>query len=278
MSEEMKKGSVIVRSFRVTEDVMGKFKEVQDETGLTQDGVLKMLISSYELEKAKNMIPDRETEIANFQTKANELMEAFLHSLQLNQDAEARIRNDYIISLQSKDATIAELQWKVKVDKDLYDDAVKGIMEEKERRKFAEQKLDDMQGHIAVIEKSANDKAKIADMLQGKLAEAEEKLRDYPALKKSEAELKTKVTEVCNELQAAKKDAEILMERAVAAIQKEKDAEILRIEKEHSQEIQKLRDKIEALQDDKATLKDTIAELKESLAKMSMKLEMMERK
>ena len=100
MAEEVKKEQASVRSFRITNDVMGRFKELQDEMNLTQDGALKMLVDAYEMEQAKNAIPDRETEICNFQMKGSRFGEAFLHSLQLNQDAEARIRSEVAPSLE----------------------------------------------------------------------------------------------------------------------------------------------------------------------------------
>ena len=81
MSEDIKREQPSVRSFRVTDDVMTRFREIQEDLKLTQDGALKMLVDAYELENAKNAIPDRETEISNFQTKASELVEAFILSL-----------------------------------------------------------------------------------------------------------------------------------------------------------------------------------------------------
>lgn len=112
MAEEMKQQAA-VRSFRVTDEVMAQFKGIQEEMGLTQDGALKMLVQAYELEAAKNAIPDRETEIANFQTKAGELVAAFLNALQLNQDAEVRARAEVELQMQNKDKTIATLHEKL---------------------------------------------------------------------------------------------------------------------------------------------------------------------
>lgn len=125
-----------VRSFRVTDEVMSKFKEIQDEMKLTQDAALKMLVGAYEMEKAKNAIPDRETEIANFQAKTNELVEAFLHSLQLNQDAEARARSEVAIQMKSKDETIIDLQEKNETLKAKFEELTAEVKETKE--KFAE--------------------------------------------------------------------------------------------------------------------------------------------
>lgn len=103
-----------VRSFRVTDDVMVKFQGIRDELGLTQDAALAMLVGTYEMEQAKAAIPDRETEIANFQTKAQEMVEAYLHALQLNQDAEARIRAEVQLELATKDRAIADYQEQVR--------------------------------------------------------------------------------------------------------------------------------------------------------------------
>ena len=84
---ENKKEQATVRSLRITDDVMALFKQIQSETGYTQDGVLKMLINSFQLEKARSILPDREVEISNFQNKLNEILDAYVHSLQLNLDS-----------------------------------------------------------------------------------------------------------------------------------------------------------------------------------------------
>ena len=99
--------------YRLTKEVAEKLRKLQEEEGLTYNGLFNALATTYELGKAKAMIADRETEIANFQMKLTEISEAFVHSLQLNQDAEARARAEVAALIESKDETIIELQKRV---------------------------------------------------------------------------------------------------------------------------------------------------------------------
>lgn len=245
MTEEMKKAQAAVRSFRVTDDVMVRFKELQEEMNLTQDGALKMLVDAYELEKAKNAIPDRETEIANFQTKASELIEAFLHSLQLNSDAEARIRNEFALKLDGQAQTIADYQTQVAELKKQLEEAtnlaeafqtdltaVQGsVAEEAEKRGRAEAELAALKEEK---EKQLADKSSIIDMLTSKLADAEQKASEYDALRARTEALERDLAEALQTIKDNAKDAEIAQERAVRAAEKA-------LETEHKKEIDRLR-------------------------------------
>ena len=289
MTEEMKKAQAAVRSFRVTDDVMGRFKELQDEMGLTQDGALKMLVDAYEIEKAKNAIPDRETEIANFQTKTSELVEAFLHSLQLNQDAEARIRNEYALKLDSQTQTIADYQAQVAELELQLEEAVSlaegfrtdltavqgSVAEEAEKRGRAEADLASLKEEK---EKQLADKSSIIDMLTTKLTDAEQKASEYDALRARTEALQRDLTEALQSIKDNAKDAEIAQERAIRAAEKA-------LEVEHKKEIDRLRsqntellqtisvnereasEQIRELEREKAALREELATLRAKTSK-----------
>lgn len=298
MSEEIKKEQAAVRSFRVTDDVMSRFREIQSEMDLTQDAALKMLVDAYELEQAKNAIPDRETEISNFQLKANELVEAFLYSLQINQDAEARIRAEVALQLESKDKIIQELQERVEAQKELAVAANTAAMEAENKQKQAEEAEKTAKERAQAAEKTAADKTAIAEMLQGKLTEAEAKLTEYPNLKSENEERAKKIEVLQQELKETIRDMEIEKERALSQAEAEKvkvmnEAEkekakvkadkeqalaaaeltaeraLAALEREKNTENQKLRDKID-------NLKDERADLKENNAKLQAEIEMLQ--
>lgn len=284
MSEGVKKEQANVRSFRVTDDVMGRFKELQEEMKLTQDGALKMLVDAYELEKAKSAIPDRETEISNFQTKANELVEAFLHSLQLNQDAEARIRSEIGMKLDSQAQTISDYQDQISELKKQLEEAV-GLAEafqselaeaqentakEVEQRAQAEAAFSSLKKEK---ETQLADKNSIIDMLTGKLTEAEQKANEYDVLKKHTEALRRDLATSEQSIRDNAKDAEIAQERAVRAAEKA-------LEAEHRKEIERLRsqntellqtmatsekeaaEQIRTLEQEKAALREELATLR----------------
>ena len=261
MAEEVKKEQASVRSFRITNDVMGRFKELQDEMNLTQDGALKMLVDAYEMEQAKNAIPDRETEISNFQMKANELVEAFLHSLQLNQDAEARIRSEVALQLESKDKVIADLQKQLDETKEMLTESETVALEAQNVIDTLDRVVKETRESESKALASLKDKEEINSMLAGKIKDAEQQLADYPELKKK---LDTVNAELNNAVQAIKdnqKDTAIAAERAAADKARAVASVERDLEKAHKDEMQRLYDKIEALQEERFELKDKFRSL-----------------
>ena len=261
MAEEVKKEQASVRSFRITNDVMGRFKELQDEMNLTQDGALKMLVDAYEMEQAKNAIPDRETEISNFQMKANELVEAFLHSLQLNQDAEARIRSEVALQLESKDKVNADLQKQLDETKDMLTASETVALEAQNVIDTLDRVVKETRESESKALASLKDKEEINSMLAGKIKDAEQQLADYPELKKK---LDTVNAELNNAVQAIKdnqKDTAIAAERAAADKARAVASVERDLEKAHKDEMQRLYDKIEDLQEERFELKDKFRSL-----------------
>ena len=261
MAEEVKKEQASVRSFRITNDVMGRFKELQDEMNLSQDGALKMLVDAYEMEQAKNAIPDRETEISNFQMKANELVEAFLHSLQLNQDAEARIRSEVALQLESKDKVIADLQKQLDETKEMLTASETVALEAQNVIDTLDRVVKETRESESKALASLKDKEEINSMLAGKIKDAEQQLADYPELKKK---LDTVNAELNNAVQAIKdnqKDTAIAAERAAADKARAVASVERDLEKAHKDEMQRLYDKIEDLQEERFELKDKFRSL-----------------
>lgn len=254
MIEETKQQAT-VRSFRVTDDVLAKFKVIQEEMGLTQDSALKLLVDAYEMEQAKNAIPDRETEIANFQTKAGELVEAFLHSLQLNQDAEARIRAEVAIQMQTKDAAIAEYQDQLKAARDNMKDLREQLAEQtakaatvdelngklvEEKTKAAEA-AEDLKGQI-------RDKDEINTMLTGKLKEAEKRAESVGALTEERDYLKEELATALTKITAREREHEMQAERATYAAEKARNEAVEAVKAEKGRVIEELREKLSVSQ------------------------------
>lgn len=263
---EEKKTQASVRSFRVTDEALNKFKEIQDDLGLTQDGAIKELVRVYEMEKSKNSIPNRETEIANFQAKVGELVDSFLYSLQLNQDAESRIRAEFELKLENDAVQIANLREKVKEKEEQEIESNLIAIKETDKRKLAEQSLKDALEKIETIQITLKDKENINSMLTAKLAEAEKKLADYPALKETNDTLKEKYERLQQEMNEMKRDHELAKERAemekenaVASAELKTEKSLLALEKQKNEENQKLRDKIEELKDELAETKLQLA-------------------
>ena len=97
------------KSFRVDDDTFNRFKSLCSEYD-NQGECFKAIISYFELNSAKNSIPTQQTNIADFQSHLDSILKGYLHCLELNQNAENRIRMEFQSLLDSKDTIIMELQ------------------------------------------------------------------------------------------------------------------------------------------------------------------------
>ena len=104
MNDEMK-----VRSFRISDSVSEKFKAFCSDFD-NQSVALDSLISAYEVQNARAILTERQTDIADYDTHIQAIQSAFLRSLEINENAEQRIRAEFNNLLNSKDQIIVQLQ------------------------------------------------------------------------------------------------------------------------------------------------------------------------
>ena len=71
---------------------------------------MSALLNAYEVQNARAVLTDRQTDIADYDTHIQAIQSAFLRSLEINENAEKRIRTEFINLLNSKDQTIVQLQ------------------------------------------------------------------------------------------------------------------------------------------------------------------------
>lgn len=273
----MKKVQANVRSFRVTDDVMARFKEIQDDLRLTQDSALKMLVDAYELENAKNILHDRKIEISNFQNKASELVAAFLHSLQLNQDAESRIRSEVEIQMKTKDEAISEYQKQLSEER-VRNAVLKGFEEDLRRseenvqiltKKLSEANSEAQEARI-LHEKQIADKEKISNMLAEKLTAAEEKAEGYDSLMAEYMKIGEDLKASREDLKEQKREEALNLERAENTAEKEKEAASAALREFYIKKIENL---TESYQKDKKEREDIISNLKDEIQSVLLQSE-----
>ena len=124
-----KEQKTIPTTFRVTPNTNGKFKELAQSLGFTQDEMLNNLLVSYELENAKALIHNREKEIDEFQSIMNRAINIYLNSLELNQNSELRIKEKYSNEINSKAEIINNLQEKL-LEKDKQLSSLKTLLQD----------------------------------------------------------------------------------------------------------------------------------------------------
>lgn len=252
-------GEIKQANFRINTETAAQFREFCEANGLNQAQGFDHIMQIAEMDKAKATIPERATEIEEFERHAKNLITAYLNSLEIAESTEERLLEQFRSRLESKDEQIIKLQAEVKAKEELATAANTAAMDAENKMKLAEQASKEAQEKVKSAEEKAKDKDNINSMLTSKLAEAENKLSGYDDLKASEVESKKTLAEALQTIKDMEKDAELALERAELA--KEKAVAIA--EKAHQEQLQKMYEKIENLQNEKADLKDAMSSVKQ---------------
>lgn len=99
-----------VSTLRVNLNDEEAFKQYLKDNGYTQAEGFKNLVALMELDNAKKQLNDRAKEIDTFRDTVNKLIHFYVNSLEVNQVAEERIREELNKELVTKDKTISSLQ------------------------------------------------------------------------------------------------------------------------------------------------------------------------
>lgn len=249
MNEETK-----ARSFRITEETAEKFKSLCTAFP-NQNAALESLIQAYEIQSATAVLTDRQADISDYSSHIQALQSAFIHSLELNENAESRIRSEFQKQLASKDMTIQDLQERVKVLEQMVQTA-------QEQATAAENEMS------ALSEQNAE----LIDSLSQKVQSAEKRADE---MTESAATAKALASSLQEQLDSAKKSAsekENLEVRLATAEQEKHDAETcaddlarqLEQERKSAQQDSALAEKYAEVEKEKAVL----AEREKSTAKI----------
>lgn len=276
-------------SFRLNSEDTERFKTFCEENDLTAAQGFAVLMEIMELDRAGKALPARKTEIENFEQLTKSMVSAYLHSLELNENAENRVREQFSMQLESQARTITNYQEQVS--------ALQLQLEEAEN--FAESYRSDLtvvqeslaeadklrlQFEVDLInlkedrDKQLSDKDNIIAMLTEKMMVVEQKANRYDALDAENFDLKANLAQAEQTIKDNQKDAQIALERAV------RDAEKV-LEAEHRMELERLRsqnsellqtiainernfnEQIRVMDKTNADLREIIAELRAQLSK-----------
>lgn len=224
-------------NFRINTATADSFRKFCEDQGFNQAQGFDHLMQVLELNRAKDLTPERQTEIEEFECSIKAILAAYLHSLEINTNAEKRIREQFSTDLTRKDRTIDELMKKIdelQADKVAAENAQTNAITAKEiaekNEKIAIEQAESEKKH-------SDDQERIITMLNAKLTEAEEKLAGYADLAISEQAAQKKIQELTQslndckkdyaaEIKTLKKDAEIDKERAITEKERELSAHI----------------------------------------------------
>lgn len=296
-------GEIKQTNFRIDSDTADRFRTFCEEAGLNQAQGFDHIMTVMEMDKAKSIVPERMTEIEEFERHTKAMLSAYLGSLEIAKSTEERVLEQFRAKIESKDETIIQLQNRLKEQMDLVIEARNESMELINEKMAAEEERKAAVERMKSAETAAADKEKIANMLQIKLAEAEEKLEGYPEVKadaarlaedlaaerrkcqdlqkeseiaqeRAEREFERKINSLQAEIVSIKKDAEIAQERAVATVQKAADKELgeLRIELAREKTAWAQKDnQVSRLEEKNEKLEEMVLELRYKIATLVAK-------
>lgn len=266
-SEEKRMGEVRQTNFRVDQDTADKFREFCAAAGMNQAQGFDHMMQVLELDRAKEAVPSRATEIEEYEMHVKAILSAYTNSLAINNDAEERVKEQFSASLESKDKTIQDLQGQIAHLKEEKDTA------EKMAAGAAETAAQSMKEAAAATEKAESASQLVAEKdrtigtLAEKLAAAEAKSEGYDALEQEKkesqeqirtlqltieeekkdhaAEMKDLQRDMERKISDAQKDAELEVVNKVAEKERELNVKMLQLERENA----KLQAKIEMLEE-----------------------------
>lgn len=248
-------GDIKQTNFRIDQDTADAFRRFCEENGMNQAQGFDHVMQVVELDKAKVATPGRATEIEGFEKSVKDIMAAYLYSIEINNNAEARIREQFSSSLDRKDKIISDLQAKVEELQAAKDFAETAQAEAEKAQATAEEREKNATEQMDAAKKTVADQERINAMLTVQLTDATGKLDGYDALRASVVDLREKLAEMertlADQKKAAETDlrqaqiqAELATERAVMAKEREFHEQIRQADKENA----KLTAQIEQLQ------------------------------
>lgn len=249
-------GEVKQTNFRVDQETADKFRQFCMDAGMNQAQGFDHIMEVLEMDRAKEAISGRATEIEEFETHIKAVMSAYMNSLEINNNAEERVREQFSAALESKDKTIQDLQEQVARLKDEKSAA------EQMATGAAENAAQAMKEAAAATEKAESASQLVAEKdrtigtLAEKLAIAEAKCEGFDALERENVELKEQIRTLLltieeqkkdhaaekkdlqkdmeRKLSDAQKDAALELVNAVAEKERESNAKLLQLERENA--------------------------------------------
>lgn len=261
---ENEKNEIKPASFRVDIDTTTKFRGLASSLGLSQDKMMKELIASYELEQAKSGISDRAKEIEEFQHHINRIQNMFLNSLEINQNSEIIIREQFREQLNRKQDLIINLQDQLKEAKEGFKDITDKYINASDLSKKLYGELEQLKDILGTKESLLNEyKAKIDTLtsLVTEYTEYKEKFKESDKiisdlnyannnLEMNNKELKLDIENLTKKLEIIESNAsfyknelDLLKSEHKKEIEKNEfkyNDEILKIKSEYEDEIKKL--------------------------------------
>lgn len=243
--QEEQEALKIPTNFRIAKITADKFRKVASEF-TNQDSALNAMLSAYEHTELKKKLPVYAKDIEVFQQYADILIEKYVSILADYDSVEERAKREVGKLLESKDATINELQNVI--------GEMRGAVKERDdavmRAKVSEQQIEKLEGEIKTLsdeknrqrqlyDSSISDKEKINKSLREQITALQSQLQEFAELpdqlKAAQEELEAKEEELRNQS----------YQHQLSDVEKEKimNTEMEKLRREHREALEALRNK-----------------------------------
>lgn len=291
MADELKN-----RSIRIDEDTFSKFKEIASENFANQNECLNELVKVYELDQGKKLLPDRKAEIENFEALLVQIQNAFIHSLEMNHNAELRVKGEFESQLEEKDLklqsevdkstsyfeelkSLKEAFGKIKAENENLDLKNKGLNEslkvcreemDYNEEKYQKEMLEKQYVIDALKQTNKRDQADI-ESLKAQIEANKNKVAEFEKLQVENNGLNAEKQNLKSQVSSLKESHKKALEDLKQQCDLEKQMALL-----DSQTA--LNDKVEKYREENNDLKDRIRELEKELDRKKLELQEIEAK
>lgn len=237
------------KSFRINDATAAKFKEISSAIDGNQQETLAKLIEAYEFQTGKVILADRKSDIEQFERYTNAITRMFMGALEDNQNISNTVRTEFEALLQSKDATIQDLQSQLATSKQVKEDATakaKSYSEENERLiKYIDTLKSEYESKLSSMSTMLNDKEKLNRALTDSCNDLKSKMDtivaeydDVADMRKNLADLTQKMAEAEKIISEQKKHEAEALEHC----QFEREKAVLDIERKYQEQLQHLKE------------------------------------
>ena len=266
-------------SIRTDEETLANFKELCKQFD-NQSECLQALINLHELNNSKKVLSGQQSSIDDFQSRVDGIVRAYINALDINANAEERIRQEFSEQLDSKDKIIITLQERA----EYAENSLKNTLEDcqnkideisalndslKLENSELHKSIDMLNQSLTKSEQTVIDKQMIIDSLTAKLPEHEELEKKINLLNSTISEISEKnknqetiISQLTQQISINKEkyDFEIQKLKSQAEIDIKQSA--LNEREKNQQKIEELNTKIMELQEKVYTLHAQINQLK----------------
>lgn len=225
-------GEIKQANFRIDADSAKAFRDFCDSQGVSQADGFSYLLKTLELDQAKNQLPERSVEVKQFEQSVKTLQTLFLSSLELNANAEARAKEQFLSDLVRKDKTIDELREKITLLEKQKNELEAAAKEALADKALAEEQKNATLEKLEAAQKNASNAEQMSMIISKDLATAEQKLDGYAELKATHDESVANILKLNqtiesltqqhrSELELIKKDGELNIAHAIAEKEQE---------------------------------------------------------